>query len=111
MRHCLTLETQLDAPDLGGGWDRRWVALGKHFASIQSASGQESAIGSQQAQRITHRITLRASPYGAQARPRADQRFRAGPRIFDIKAVFERDAMGRHLTCLVEEIGPAETQA
>lgn len=103
LRRRLTLETRIDAPDLGGGWDRSWTPLGVHYGAIRAVSGAEAYAGSRQAQTVTHRITLRASALGSSARPRADQRFRAGPRVFSIKAVFERDGRGRQLTCLCEE--------
>lgn len=103
LRQHLTLEAHVDAPDLGGGWHRRWVEIGRHFAAILPSSGAEAALGSQQAQRVTHRVVVRASGHGHAIRPRADQRFRNGLRLFDIKAVFERDPRGRYLTCLCEE--------
>ena len=64
------------------------------------ASGTERYEGSQQASRVTHRITLRCTPA---LRPRADQRFAIGARLFDIRAVFDRDGRGRFLTCLCDE--------
>lgn len=103
LRHRLTLEARADIPDLGGGRDVTWVPIGEHHAAVQPSSGTESYDGSQQAQRVTHRVTVRCAPHGAAARPRPDQRFRAGERVFDIKAVFERDGRGKQLTCLCEE--------
>lgn len=99
----LALETRVHAPDGGGGLRDSWIGLGVHYAAIQPVSGAETRVGSQQAQRVTHRVTIRSAPYGAGARPRADQRFRAGARVFDIKAVFEGDLRGSRLTCLCEE--------
>ena len=54
-----------------------------------------------------YRITVRAAPVGAPSRPRPDQRFREGARVFRILAVAERDAVGRYLTCFAEEEEPA----
>lgn len=104
LRHRLTLEARSSGPDASGGWIEDWTPIAVHHAAIRPASGAEVRSGSQQAQRVTHRITLRAAPESGAARPRADQRFRAGLRLFDIKAVFERDGRGRLLTCLCEEI-------
>lgn len=103
LRHRLTLEALASGPDAAGGWIESWTPIAAHFAAIRPASGAEVRSGSQQAQRVTHRILVRAAPESGAVRPRADQRFRAGARIFDIKAVFERDGRGRLLTCLCEE--------
>lgn len=97
----LTLETPVALPDDGGGQTLTWVALGAHYAEISPATGAEPYSGSAQAQRVTHRILVRAHP--AAARPRPDQRFRRGDRVYDVKAVFDRDGQGRRLTCLCEE--------
>ena len=97
----LTLETPIASSDAGGGQTISWVALGAHHADISPASGVEPFTGSAQAQRVTHRILVRAHP--AAARPRPDQRFRRGDRIYDVKAVFDSDGYGRRLTCLCEE--------
>lgn len=99
----LLLEAQSQTADGAGGQSITWTALGQHYAAIFPASGSESQIGSAQAQRVTHRVVVRAAPYGGTARPRADQRFRAGDRVLAIRAVFEQDRIGRRLTCLCEE--------
>ncbi len=46
---------------------------------------------------------MRAAPIGAPSRPRPDQRFREGARIFRIHSVTERDDQGRYLTCFATE--------
>ncbi|MEO1330338.1 MAG: phage head closure protein [Pseudomonadota bacterium] len=104
LRHRLTLEARSAGPDAAGGWIETWTPIAVHFAAIRPASGAEVRAGSAQAQRVTHRLILRASPEAGGVRPRADQRFRGGDRLFDIKAVFERDGRGRLLTCLCEEV-------
>ncbi len=50
------------------------------------------------------KITVRAAPVGAPSRPRADQRFRAGSRLFHILSVTEADPMGRFLLCQAREV-------
>ncbi len=105
LRHRLTLEALTAGPDAAGGWIEAWTPIAAHYAEIRPASGSETRAGSAQAQRVTHRVTVRAAPETGAVRPRADQRFRAGSRLFDIKAVFERDGRGRLLTCLCEETG------
>jgi len=46
---------------------------------------------------------VRGAPVGAASRPRPDQRFREGDRVFAILAVSEFDATGRWLECWAEE--------
>ena len=99
----LQLEGPLDVADGGGGRTRQWVGLGSVWGAIEALSGDEALIGGRAADRLTHRITLRHADHGAPSRPRASQRFRLGPRIFDIRAVFEADGDARYLTCLVTE--------
>lgn len=52
---------------------------------------------------ISFRITVRAAPHGAPSRPKPEQRFRAGNRIFRILAVGEADAGTHYLTCFAKE--------
>ena len=50
-----------------------------------------------------YRVTVWATPVGSASRPRPDQRFRDGSRLFLIHAVAEADSDGRYLTCFVQE--------
>jgi head-tail adaptor len=52
---------------------------------------------------VAYKIRLRAAPYDAEMRPKPEQRFVEGARIFRIEAVVEDDLTGRFLTCLAEE--------
>ena len=52
---------------------------------------------------MSYRIVVRAAPMGSDARPRPDQRFREGARVFAIRAVAEEDAAGRYLVCFADE--------
>lgn len=101
------LEARAELPDEGGGFLPGWVKIGEVFAAVEAASGFESLLESRQAQRVTHRAILRANAPGASARPRADQRLRAGSAILDIRAVFDSDGRGRRLICLCEEGSPS----
>lgn len=100
LRRRATLEAQTDLPDGAGGFTRQWAALADHWVAITASSGEECYEGSRQASRVTHRIRLRCT---RALRPRANQRFTIGSRIFDIRAVFDTDGRGRFLTCLCEE--------
>lgn len=97
----LTLETRVATPDGAGGFAIEWQALGQLWADVRTRSKQEDVIGGQPRSRVTYRIVVRAAPFGAPSRPRADQRFREGTRVFDILAVAEKDE--RFLEILAEE--------
>jgi len=99
----LTLETQVRTPDGGGGGRLSWVALGTLWAEIAPTAGSEKAGPASTQSAVTCRITVRAAKPGAPSRPRADQRFREGDRIFAIRAVTEADPRGRYLTCYAVE--------
>lgn len=103
LRTRLTLEAPSRLSDDGGGAGFSWTPIGVHYASVEPATGSETFVGSAQAQRVTHRVTLRHASGAGAVRPRADQRFRAGERILLIRAVFESDPGGRRLVCLCEE--------
>lgn len=103
LRARLTLETPISSADGGGGTATSWAPIGTHYAAIEATRGVETLAGSAQAQRVTHRVTVRHAPMGGAARPRADQRFRSGARTLSIRAVFEADAGGRRLVCLCGE--------
>ena len=99
----LLLESPERVPDGSGGYVQGWVVLGTLWAEVVAGSGRETAgIGASLTQ-VVYRITVRAAPPASAARPRADQRFRDGARLFRIKAVSEADPAGRYLTCLTEE--------
>ncbi|WP_291731652.1 head-tail adaptor protein [Leisingera sp. F5] len=98
----LVLEDPQRAPDGAGGYSETWVALGTLWAAVKSLTGRMAA-DSVSLQK--YRITLRASPDGFASRPRPDQRFRDGNRIYRIDAVAENDPDARYLTCFaVEEV-------
>ncbi len=102
----LVLEDPQRLSDGAGGYQESWAALGTLWAEVVSLGGRnaDQQGGSLSLQR--YRITVRAAPVGALSRPRPDQRFRDGTRLFRIDAVSEADAHGRYLTCFaVEEVG------
>lgn len=103
----LVLEELADAPDGAGGRVRSWRSLGVLWASVEARTAREIEAAEGERSRVSHRILVRAAPVGARARPRADQRFREGARVFAIRAVSEADARGRFLICWAdEETGP-----
>ncbi len=103
LRRLLTLEAPVAVPDGGGGVRESWEALGALWSDVQAISGIEIVSGEREEVRITHRVIVRGAPEGALSRPRADQRFRDGRRVYGIKAVAEHDPQGRYLICWAEE--------
>ena len=99
----LVLETPVRAADGAGGHGVSWQPLGTVWADVVARTGREPVIAGRDAARIGYRITVRGAPQGAPSRPRPEQRFREGGRIFNILAVSEADPLGRHLVCWAEE--------
>jgi len=52
---------------------------------------------------VPYRITVRAAPVGAPSRPKPEQRFRDGERVFRIQAVTEDEEAGTYLVCFARE--------
>ncbi|MBK5928523.1 head-tail adaptor protein [Rhodobaculum claviforme] len=103
----LVLEVQLREGDGAGGYADRWEPLGTLWAELRAGAGREREGPGVPMGRVPYRITVPAAPHGALSRPRPDQRFREGARVFAILAVAERDPCGAYLTCFCEEEEPA----
>lgn len=99
----LTLEEPQRAPDGAGGFNETWVALGELWAEVKAGTGNEKAADHVTLSSISFRITVRAAPHEAPSRPKPEQRFRAGNRIFRILAVSEADLGAQYLTCFAKE--------
>ena len=99
----LVLEGPLRAEDGAGGYTQYWVELGSLWADVKPGTGRERASGGTTLSRVATKITVRGAPEGSDARPKPEQRFREGNRVFTILAVTERDARGHYLTCFTEE--------
>ena len=107
LRRSLLLEQVQAVPDGLGGQVESWVGLGRLWAEVVAGSardddGEETVLSS-----VGYRITVRGAPVDAPSRPRADQRFRDGSRLYRIVAVAERDPEGRYLVCHAREEVPA----
>jgi head-tail adaptor len=103
LRRRLTLEARVAEPDGSGGFEAGWAALGLLWAELEPLGGGESFAGGRPRPRQRYRIVVRGAPWGAPSRPRADQRFRERPRVFDILSVAETDGEGWFLEILAEE--------
>ncbi len=99
----LVLETPQLSPDGAGGHVTSWQVLGSLWAEMRAGTGRERADGELPVAQQMWRITVPAAPYGAPSRPRPEQRFREGVRIFRILSVAEADPEGRFLTCIAKE--------
>jgi head-tail adaptor len=97
------LEEALRLPDGSGGFFMTWVAKGNLWAAIEPGSGRELAGQSATVSSVGYRITVRGAPEGRPSRPRPEQRFREGSRVFRITAVTEADPAGRYLICFASE--------
>ena len=71
------------------------VAVQKRVAERQAEVGAESV--------VSWRITVRAAREGDPRRPRPEQRFRMGARLFRIEAVAESGSAGQWLDCIARE--------
>lgn len=91
------------SPDGAGGYSESWVALGELWAEVKSRTGRERDEAGTPVSAVSYRIVVRAAPVGAPSRPKSEQRFRDGTRLFVIQAVTETDAEGRFLTCFADE--------
>lgn len=99
----LVLEHPVRISDGAGGFTQNWRPIGELWAQIKPGTGRERAAGFATVSSIAFRITVRAAPEGAPSRPKPEQRFREGTRIFRILAVTEADASARYLTCFAQE--------
>ena len=107
LTRALVLEMPKAVSDGAGGFATVWQGLGTHWAEIRAGSGRArfAALGPMGEVRL--RILVRGAPSGDPRRPRPDQRFREGTRIFRILAVAEADLQGRYLICTAHEEQPA----
>ena len=106
LNRALELQEAIRTPDEAGGFAVVWATRGTLWAEILPGAGRDPAGEEVVLTSVPCRITVRAAPAGAAARPKPGQRFREGGRLFAILAVAERDPAGRYLTCFCREEGP-----
>ncbi len=99
----LVLEEAQRTPDGAGGQSETWVALGTVWAAVSAGTGRERGSQFVTVSKVLYRIVVRAEPEGSPARPKPDQRFREGARVFRILAVSEYDAAAHYLMCHAQE--------
>lgn len=103
----LVLEEPQRVADGAGGFALVWVTLGTLWAEVLPGAGREAAGEEVLVAAVPYRITVRGAVVGSTARPKPEQRFRDGSRVFTILAVTERDPAGHHLLCFAREEVPA----
>jgi head-tail adaptor len=103
LNRALVLEGAVRVSDGAGGYSESWQALGTLWAAVTPGSGRDVPGEELILASVPYRIVVRGAPYGSVSRPKPEQRFREGARIFTILAVTERDPEGRHLTCFARE--------
>jgi head-tail adaptor len=99
----LVLEEVERVPDGAGGFAELWVARGTLWGQVKAGSGRDAAGEFATLSTVPYRITVRAAPPGAPSRPKPDQRFREGARMFRILAVTEEEGAGTYLVCFARE--------
>ena len=99
----LLLEAPDRQPDGAGGFLETWIGLGEHWAEIRPGTGREAAGEFLTESGVAYKIIVRAAPTGNAARPKPEQRFREGTRLFRINAVAEFDRLGHYLVCFARE--------
>lgn len=99
----LTLESPVLNPDGAGGWVQTWITQGVLWAHVTAASAREKATNLTTRSTVRYNILVRGAPESAPSRPRPEQRFTDGARIWRITAVKEADPRGMYLTCHAEE--------
>lgn len=101
-RKVVLEEAQLSV-DGAGGYDRNWVTVGTLWADIRPGSGRETEAQTLTVSAVPHQIIVRAAPVGSDRRPKPDQRFREGTRLYRIVAVTEYDHAAHYLACHARE--------
>ena len=102
----LTLEAPQQVADGAGGLTESWIALGTLWAEMRPrGAGREQRTGNASLAASGYHVTVRNAPETSPQRPRPDQRFRDGGRLFSIRSVTDSDPQGMYLTCFaVEEV-------
>lgn len=103
----LTLEARVQTSDGAGGFTESWVERGTLWAEVKHRTGRQVRGRPAASVSLTsYRILVRAAPFDSPSRPKPEQRFREGARIYRILAVAEADPQARFLTCFADEEVP-----
>jgi head-tail adaptor len=100
---ALVLESPERVPDGAGGFSTVWTVLGTLWGHVRAGAGRLEAAEQVTLSTLTFRIYVRAAADGDARRPRPEQRFRAGGRLFRVQAVTEAPDMPGLLVCFATE--------
>ena len=95
----LVLQEALRVSDGSGGYVETWQQVGALWAAIKAGTGRETSQDFLTVSKVPLKIIVRGAPEGSPRRPKPDQRFVEGGRIFRILAVSEHDPQGHYLIC------------
>lgn len=98
LRTRLALEAPSRSADGGGGAGVTWSSVVQLWARVKPHTGSESYAQDRIAGKSSHEIVIR---YRSDVTPA--MRFRAGTRVYDIRAAFDPDGRRHWLKCLTEE--------
>lgn len=98
MRHRVTLEAEVTAPNPFGEQVPSWQAEAVVWASVEPLSGREVLQADQLQSQVTHRVWIRWRQ-GVEA----NKRFRHRGRALNILSVHDRDERRELLECLCVE--------
>lgn len=99
----LVLQEALRTSDGAGGYVETWMQLGTLWASILPGTGSEHSEDFLTVSRVPMKIIVRGAPIGSPRRPKPDQRFIEGGRVFRILSVVEHDPQAHYLVCQSRE--------
>lgn len=98
LRHRISIEAPVRAPDGGGGADVTWALIDEVWAAIWPRTSAETVRLDRTESVATHDVWMR---YRSGVAP--EMRIRLGTRVFDIRGVIDADERRRWLKCIVEE--------
>jgi SPP1 family predicted phage head-tail adaptor len=97
--HRARIEAPAASADDAGGATLTWTLVAEVYVGFRASSGSERLDADRLSGRVTHTISLRHRSWLTPA-----HRFVMANRIFDIRAVLDREGRRRFLECHCEEI-------
>jgi SPP1 family predicted phage head-tail adaptor len=99
LRHRVTLEAPVDAPDGAGGYTRSFTAIANLWARIAPSGAREDFVEQRAEQAVSYVVTIRW-----RGDVTKDMRFVHRGRRLRIQSAFDPDERRRFLVCQCEEI-------
>lgn len=98
LRERITIQSETSTPDGGGGYTVGWNNVATVFAQVKPQRGKEALEAMQMRDTQLYDVVIR---YRADVTPK--HRISWGSRIFNIRAVMNKDERDRYLTLVCEE--------